>query len=49
MSEFNYRMLSRLQTDCRYYLGNGNRNKKHLYYGDEQKHIDKMKKLYFSL
>ena len=28
---FNYMMLSRLQLDCKYYLGYGNRNKKHLW------------------
>jgi len=45
-NKFNYMMLDRLQSDCKYYLGNGNRNKKNLYYGDEKKHIDEMKKLY---
>ena len=39
-------MLSRLQTDCKYYLGNGNRNKENLWAGDEQRQIDEMKKLY---
>jgi NAD(P)H-flavin reductase len=41
-------MLSRLESDCKYYLGYGNRYKKHLYYLDEQEHIDEMKKLYNS-
>jgi NAD(P)H-flavin reductase len=45
---FNYQMLSRLQQDCEYYLGYGYRCKKHLYYKDEQEHIDEMKKLYNS-
>lgn len=43
---FDYMMLSRLESDCKYYLGYGNRYKHHLYYHDEQKHIDEMKKLY---
>lgn len=47
-NSFNYQFLDRLQSDCKYYLGYGNRNKKHLYYLDEQKHIDEMKKLYNS-
>lgn len=46
--KFNYQMLDRLRSDCDYYLGNGNRSKKHLYYKDEQEHIDKMKELYNS-
>ena len=45
-NKFNYMMLSRLQTDCKYYLGNGNRNKENLWAGDEQKQINEMKKLY---
>ncbi|MDG3045522.1 hypothetical protein OE903_23195 [Bacillus sp. B6(2022)] len=32
---FRYQLLSRLQSDCRYYLGNGDRNKK--IYGQEMK------------
>ena len=46
--KFNYMMLSRLESDCKYYLGYGNRYKNHLYYKDEQEHIDEMKKLYNS-
>lgn len=46
--KFNYQMLSRLKMDCDYYLGNGNRYKKHLWAGDEQKQIEEMKKLYNS-
>lgn len=46
--KFNYQMLSRLQSDCKYYLGYGNRHKKHLYFSDEQQHINEMKKLYNS-
>ena len=44
--KFNYMLLDRLRTDCDYYLGNGNRNKKCLWAGDEEKQIEKMKKLY---
>lgn len=45
---FNYQMLARLQMDCGYYLGNGNRCTKHLWAGDEQKQIEEMKKLWNS-
>lgn len=41
-----YRLLSRLQQDCEYYLGNGDRAKKHLWAGDEAAQIQKMKELY---
>ncbi|MBG9732273.1 hypothetical protein ABD87_22880 [Lysinibacillus sphaericus] len=44
--KFNYQMLSRLQMDCDYYLGNGNRNKKYLWADNEEEHINEMKKLY---
>lgn len=43
---FDYQLLDRLTSDCEYYLGMGNRNVKHLYYDNEQKHIDAMKTLY---
>jgi hypothetical protein len=39
-------LLGRLQSDCKYYLGCGNRCKKQLWAGDEQRQIDKMKELY---
>ena len=44
--KFNYQMLSRLQSDCNYFLGNGNRNEKYLWDGSVEVHIDEMKKLY---
>lgn len=44
----NYAMLGRLESDCQYYLGWGNRSKSRLYYKDEQEHINEMKKLYNS-
>ena len=42
---FNYMMLSRLLTDVKYYLGNGNRFAGHLWAGDEKKQIEEMKRL----
>ncbi len=47
-NKFNYQMLSRLQMDCNYYLGNGNRHKKHLWAGSEKEQIKEMKKLWKS-
>ena len=44
--KFNYMMLSRLKSDCDYYLGNGNRNPRNLWAGDEAKQIAKMRELY---
>lgn len=46
--KFNYMMLSRLESDCRYYLVNGNRCVKHLWAGDEKKQIEEMKRIYNS-
>jgi len=43
---FNYQLLSRLQSDCEYYLGYGNRNAKNLWAKDEREQIEKMKELY---
>lgn len=45
---FNYMMLSRLQMDVKYYLGNGGRHVKHLWAEDEQIQIEEMKKIYNS-
>ena len=45
---FRYMMLDRLKTDCNYFLGNGNRNEKHLWAGDVDKQIKLMKDLYNS-
>ena len=44
--EFHYIMLSRLQSDCEYYLNYGNRCTGHLYYHNESKQIAAMKKLW---
>jgi hypothetical protein len=48
-ARFNYQLLSRLQQDCDYYLGHGNRAKKHLWAGDETAQIAKMRELYDGL
>ncbi|KQN96832.1 LPD11 domain-containing protein [Paenibacillus sp. Leaf72] len=45
---FNYMMLSRLRSDCDYYLGFGNRNEKHLCCGNVKEHIERMKAIYNS-
>lgn len=45
---FRYQMLSRLQSDCDYYLGNGNRHPKHLWAGNEKDQIACMKALWNS-
>jgi len=46
--KFRYQLLSRLQQDCDYYLGHGNRSPKHLWSGDENIHIKDMKELHNS-
>ena len=45
---FRYQMLSRLKSDCDYYLGNGNRNKRVLWAGNETEQIIVMKQLWTS-
>lgn len=45
---FRYQLLSRLESDCKYYLGNGNRHSKHLWAEDEAEHIMVMKQLWNS-
>lgn len=45
-NEFDYRLLSRLVSDCDYYLGNGNRSEKHLWAGNVDGQIKKMKELW---
>lgn len=45
---FRYKLLYRLRQDCAYYLGFGNRQKKHLLMGDEKQQIDAMNALYNS-
>lgn len=48
-TEYKYMLLGRMVSDCTYYLGNGFRNKKHLWWKDEKKQIKAMKELYNSL
>lgn len=45
---FNYQLLGRLEQDCTYYLGYGNRQKRVLWALDEQEQINKMRELYNS-
>ena len=47
--KYKYMILSRLQMDCEYFLGFGNRNKKHLFFGNVNEQINEMKKLYNEL
>ncbi|UYZ38982.1 hypothetical protein OD350_29280 (plasmid) [Clostridium beijerinckii] len=44
--KLNYMLLSRLRSDCEYYLGHGNRNANHLWANNEKEQIKKMKELY---
>lgn len=46
--QFRCQLLSRLESDCNYYLGNGDRQRKDLWAGDEIKQIRTMKRLYKS-
>lgn len=43
---FRYMMLSRMKSDCDYYLGNGNRYADHLWAGNEFNQIMNMKALW---
>lgn len=45
---FRYRLLSRLKSDCEYYLNHGNRSQKSLWAGDEKKQIEIMIELHNS-
>ena len=45
---YKYMLLDRMKMDCNYYLGNGNRLKKHLWAGEEKEHIENMKALWNS-
>ena len=46
---FNYMLLSRLKSDCEYFLGHGNRCIKHLWAGNVENQIKQMKDIYNSL
>lgn len=45
---FRYQLLGRLQSDCQYYLGYGNRSKNKLWAGNEKDQIEVMKELWNS-
>ena len=45
-SEFNYMLLGRLISDCKYYLGEGHHNEAKLWAGNVEEQIDKMYELY---
>lgn len=47
-NEYKYQMLSRLQCDCLYFLGNGNCHEKHLWANNLDNHILAMKMIYES-
>ena len=46
--KFRYMLLSRMQSDCEYYLNYGTRTPKRLWAGDEQRQIEYMLLLYDS-
>ena len=46
---FNYQLLDRCVSDCKYFLGNGNRYEGHLWGRTVERHIAKMKELYNQL
>lgn len=45
---FNYMLLGRLESDCKYFLGFGNRNESRLWAGSVKEQIEKMKELHNS-
>lgn len=47
-SQFRYQMLSRMKSDCDYYLGYGNRNERDLWANSVEKQLDYMQKIYDS-
>lgn len=47
--QFKYMLLNRLQTDCKYYLGYGNGNERHLCGETVEMHIEYMYIIYDSL
>lgn len=46
---FYYSLLDRCVSDCKYFLGNGNRCEKHLYGKSVKVHIAIMKDIYYKL
>lgn len=47
--EFTYMLLSRLQSDCKYFLGYGGRSERVLWAGSVEEQISEMKKLWNEL
>ena len=47
-TDYKYQLLSRMISDCEYYLGNGNRHDKYLWAGNVQDQIKYMKAIYNS-
>lgn len=43
--KYRYMLLDRMRSDCAYYLGNGNRQVKHLWAGNVEEQIEDMKML----
>lgn len=48
-AKFNYMMLSRLESDCKYFLGNGGKSERTLWAGSVEEQISEMKKLWNEL
>lgn len=48
-AKFNYMMLSRLESDCKYFLGYGGRSERVLWAGSVEEQISEMKKLWNEL
>ena len=48
-NRFQYMMLGRLQTDCDYFLGNGNRSENNLHHPTVEEHIQAMKDIWNEL
>lgn len=47
--KFEYMMLSRLKSDCEYFLGHGNRSNNSLWAKNPKDHITEMKRLWHEL
>lgn len=48
-AKFNYMMLSRLESDCKYFLGYGGRSERVLWAGSVEEQISEMKNLWNEL
>lgn len=44
-NRFRYQLLGRLQMDCDYFLGHGNRSTRQLFYDTVEEHLEEMEKL----